>query len=357
MIKAKSILFFLFFLLASTMTSRDSLVVGLVSAPPFIEIQENGEIQGINIWLWEQIAEDNDLPFEYKIIPFAQMFGALADSSIDICINPLTLTAERSQIIDFTVPNYVAHTTVVVKSSSKWQELRAFLRSFFSFRFFSVVGLLFFTLLVVGFMVWLLERAVNPDQFEPGWRGLLSGIWWSAVTMTTVGYGDKAPQSLGGRILGVVWMFTAIIIISGFTGSIASSLTVNSTAGRSSSLYNFKDHAVATIRGSSTEDFLKTRFFSQRITYTSLDACFAALAKDEVEAIIYDEPILRRWITRNQAKSQYDILPLRFDPQFYAFGLRKTDHTLTDSISQSILKTKESADWEVVLSEYGMSKE
>jgi len=44
--------------------------------------------------------------------------------------------------------------------------------------------------------------------------------------MTTVGYGDKAPVTLAGRVVGLLWMPASIILISGFTAAIASALTV-----------------------------------------------------------------------------------------------------------------------------------
>ena len=49
--------------------------------------------------------------------------------------------------------------------------------------------------------------------------------------MTAVGYDDKSPRTHGGKIVSLIWMFTAIIIVSGFTASIAASLTVDNLEG------------------------------------------------------------------------------------------------------------------------------
>lgn len=46
-------------------------------------------------------------------------------------------------------------------------------------------------------------------------------LWWSFVTTTTVGYGDIAPQSLGGRIIAVFLMLIGIGFLSMLTGTIA----------------------------------------------------------------------------------------------------------------------------------------
>jgi len=49
-----------------------------------------------------------------------------------------------------------------------------------------------------------------------------NSIWWSLVTLATVGYGDIAPVTLGGRAIGVVMMFFGIGVLGLFTASVAS---------------------------------------------------------------------------------------------------------------------------------------
>ena len=47
------------------------------------------------------------------------------------------------------------------------------------------------------------------------------GVWWSITTMTTVGYGDLAPKTTLGRLIGIVVMLVGIGFIALVTGAIA----------------------------------------------------------------------------------------------------------------------------------------
>ena len=57
-----------------------------------------------------------------------------------------------------------------------------------------------------------------------------SGLWWAAQTVTTVGYGDNVPVSLGGRLLAVAVMLLGIGFLTVITAAITSTFIVRSRA-------------------------------------------------------------------------------------------------------------------------------
>ena len=80
--------------------------------------------------------------------------------------------------------------------------------------------------IVAGFVCWSLETWSNevefPREFLRGWR---EGLWWAFISMTTVGYGDKNPKTLIGRIFAMVWIVTGITI-SGILTAMLTSATM-----------------------------------------------------------------------------------------------------------------------------------
>ena len=87
--------------------------------------------------------------------------------------------------------------------------LLAFLRRENLFRLLGVIA----ALVLVG--------AAGLTYFEED-RPFHDALWWAIVTLTTVGFGDISPETLGGRFIGVVLMFFGIGVLGTFTATIAS---------------------------------------------------------------------------------------------------------------------------------------
>jgi len=151
-------------------------------------------------------------------------------------------------------------------------------------------------------------------------------------------------------------MFGGLLFISGLTASIASSLTVDQLTSNPDGFNEFKERKVGTVLNSGTRTFLAEHFFRDVKTYSGAIEGLGALKKGEVEAFIYDEPILKYRIQNDSSLSSLELLPLKFDVQFYAFGLPKTHITLEQQISQRILEIKDTNEWEVVLNEFGLAE-
>ncbi|XP_028394048.1 uncharacterized protein LOC114518284 [Dendronephthya gigantea] len=81
---------------------------------------------------------------------------------------------------------------------------------------------------IVGILVWICDHYVNPKDFpSPFYVGMMEGFWWSVVTMTSVGYGDKTPKGPIGRILAVLWILISSVILSLFTANASSILAIS----------------------------------------------------------------------------------------------------------------------------------
>mmetsp|Transcript_9601 Transcript_9601/g.22122 ORF Transcript_9601/g.22122 Transcript_9601/m.22122 type:complete len:1023 (+) Transcript_9601:107-3175(+) len=98
---------------------------------------------------------------------------------------------------------------------------------------------LFFTVLFVGHIIWILEHRGNKEVFRPFYgEGVMDGLWWSIVTQTTVGYGDKAPGTGPGKVFAIFWMLFGLIMFGVFSGQVTVFLedetAVNNIAGPNS---------------------------------------------------------------------------------------------------------------------------
>ena len=77
-------------------------------------------------------------------------------------------------------------------------------------------------LMVVTFCILMVGTAGMILFEKKNIEGIGDAIWWSFVTITTVGYGDLYPKTTGGRIVGVVVMIFGIGFLGMFTATIAS---------------------------------------------------------------------------------------------------------------------------------------
>ncbi|MGK9170921.1 ion transporter [Inquilinus limosus] len=76
-------------------------------------------------------------------------------------------------------------------------------------------------LYVCALVIYQFEHDAQPEAFT----SVLDAMWWAAVTLTTVGYGDIYPVTPVGRLFTVLMLFVALGIIAIPTGLVASALS------------------------------------------------------------------------------------------------------------------------------------
>lgn len=335
---------------AATVPTR-TLVIGIKIAPPFVVADKaNGEdYSGLGIDLWTEAAQENGWEYQYREYDLDDLLEAVATGEVDVGIGAITATAGREQTMDFAHPVYSSGLGIAVRSeaSAGWF---AVARALVSPAFLKIICVLVLLLGIIGLLVWLFEHRKNPDEFG-GTRaeGLFSGFWWAMVTMTTVGYGDISPRTVGGRLLGMVWMLAALIIVSFFSASITSALTVGQLSNRVRNADDLASMKVATLPHSTSDAWLRGR----NVTFNhakDLDQALEQLASGEVDAVVYDTPLLR-WTINQRHRGQLQVLPITLERQDYAFAL-PTASPLREPLDTSVLRHINSPDWPERLKQY-----
>lgn len=80
-------------------------------------------------------------------------------------------------------------------------------------------GFVMACILVSAVMFFFAEYGVNKNV-----TSMSDTLWWSIVTITTVGFGDITPITLGGRVIGAALMIAGMFVIAVFAGVISTTL-------------------------------------------------------------------------------------------------------------------------------------
>ncbi|MGO1501225.1 MAG: transporter substrate-binding domain-containing protein [Marinobacter sp.] len=325
------------------------LKVGITTVPPFVMETDDGRWEGISIDLWEDIATGMEREFEWVPMSFSELLEAVESGEIDVAVGALTMTADRETRFDFSHPFYQTGLSIAVPQVPD-QGLLSSLKAFISWQFLSAVLALGAMLLAVGFLLWLVERRRNPEQFGgSAAQGIGSSFWWAAVTMTTVGYGDKAPVSLAGRLIGLVWMFAGLIMVASFTAAITTSLTVSNLRTGIQGTNDLPGKVVATITDTASQRYLEEEHIRYQ-TYPDLTSAMESVISGETDAIVYDRALMQ-YRNLQLGQEKLTILPGVFEKQLYALAL-PDGSPLRAQISQEVLRVTEGDSWAGIRAAY-----
>ena len=199
--------------------------MGIAGSEPFL-FEEEGK--GIAVEIWDEIADKKS--WNYKYVSFENVEDALHrlnSGDLDVVVGPISITSNRLENMRFSQPFYNSSISIISLEKDKglWQKIKPL----FSSKLLMAIGVFLLILSIVGTLLWLAERKESPEQFPKGpLQGIGTGMWLAIVTMTTTGYGDKAPITLLGRIITGTWMVISIIFATSMVAGLASILTLSS---------------------------------------------------------------------------------------------------------------------------------
>lgn len=266
------------------------LRVGVAGAAPFVVDVASGD--GISLEIWQKLAAR--LGWRYTLVPFTDVPHAvqsMTDGNVDVVVGPVSITAERADEVRFTQPYFQSSLSILSRSEAPtwWERLRPF----FSRHFFIALGVFMLILGVVGALIWLAEREENPEQFPAApASGIANGMWCAIVTMSTTGYGDRAPITLWGRIVTSVWIIISLLGATTMIAGIASTLTLSGmNATTISTAAGLAGRSVGVVAGSPAELFIGP-YGARKVSIESPAEGYELLKAGRVDAVVYDRPQL-----------------------------------------------------------------
>ena len=295
------------------------LIIGTKVAAPFAMKEEDGAWRGLSIELWRHVANQMHLRYRFEETSLSGLTNGVADGSLDAAVAALTVTGPRHRLVDFTQPFYSTGLGIAVTrdTSITWWPI---ISNVFSPRFLLAVAALFAMSVVVGLVLWVIERRHN-EHFGAHRQGLGSSVWWSAVAMTQSGSaaGEKVPVTLPGRLIAVVWMVASVIVIASFTAALTSQLTLKQLHGAVHGEADLRYVRAGAIAGTETTEYLSHQHIAYQ-AFADAEMGLSALKKGRIDALVYDRPLLL-WLVRERYADSLQVLDATFDPQDYAIAL------------------------------------
>jgi ABC-type amino acid transport substrate-binding protein len=318
------------------------VMVGFGQVPPFAMKTKDGRWEGLGIELWQRIAQKLGVEFELREYSPDQLVEAVKRGEVDV-IPALAATEQHEILMDLSLPYLTSGTAIAVAAEPTEHSWLHFAGRLVSLNLLPVIGFLILLSLIAGTVVWLLEARGNPDMFGGGTvRGIGHGIWWAMVTLTTVGYGDKAPRTLGGRVVALIWMFASVILIASFTAAITTSFTVGELQGKVRGLSDLPNVRVGSLSQSQALNFLTKRGIAV-LPFENAKDGLQAIVDKKIDAFVFNEAVLRH-LVRTAFPGRVQVLASTFDHYYVSMAV-PAGSSLREPLNRALLEITAKDDW------------
>jgi len=228
--------------------------------PPF-SFQDHGKLTGFDVEMWRliknKLASDSVLKIDESMFDFgtwSEVYSQVRAGNADFGVCCTFVTGERETEVNFPHP-YLETGLRIATTSSAEQELSTAqvfqrFRDIFTYFTFFIGYVILVLVFIVAHALWLLERTkAHGGSFSSHYlRGIFQCLWFSVVTVTTVGYGDFVPKKFMSRFVTLLWMIIGLILYGVFLGSITSNLTVSNFSTNVIDLNSFRGRRIAVVQ-------------------------------------------------------------------------------------------------------------
>ncbi|MCJ8733717.1 hypothetical protein PDJAM_G00226730 [Pangasius djambal] len=264
-----------------------TVIVTTILEAPYVMLKKNADLfvdneryEGYCVDLAAEIAKHCGFKYRLKIVGDGKygardaetkiwngMVGELVYGKADIAVAPLTITLVREEVIDFSKPFMSLGISIMIK---KPQKSKPGVFSFLDPLAYEIWMCIVFAYIGVSVVLFLVSRFSpyewHTEEYEDGQIqtsestnefGIFNSLWFSLGAFMRQGC-DISPRSLSGRIVGGVWWFFTLIIISSYTANLAAFLTVErmvSPIESAEDLAKQTEIAYGTLDSGSTKEF------------------------------------------------------------------------------------------------------
>lgn len=303
------------------------VTIAVHDTAPFVMTQ--GSVKsGFTIDILDRVSKRTGWTISYlEFGTVADQLEAVTSGRADAAAGGLSITSERSPDFDFSQPTLNAGLQIMVPAGLD-KPSQPDLVDFLSLLF-SKATLVWLAIAVVGAILPVAlirqvqrRRADSPSAQSPPARS------WPV------------------RILAVVWASVGIAFVAYFTATLAANLTVAKFDARISSPADLFGKRVCTVAGTTSAVYLAELGVNFEAV-PKIDDCYAGLQNDSVDAVVYDSPVLRYYLSQDGAGSVAIAGPI-FEREDYGIAFRNGS-PLRKQFDEALLRMQEDGDYDLII--------
>jgi ABC-type amino acid transport substrate-binding protein len=332
-------------LMTSMSFGTDTLKVAVHEISPLV-MKAGDEYSGFDIETIEAVAKLMEAEVQYVHAEhFTDLFKLLDNGNADVAMGGVTITYDREVKYDFPHPYKKSGMGILIRDEGE-SDIMGALAIVFNGSFKKIWVAFLLMVILAAHIVWFTERG-SPAFHDKYSIGIWEGLWYSVVTVTTVGYGDKVPQKALSKLVAVFVMLIGIGVAGIAMSQLSAVMNVQMVKYSVNTPTDLKGKNVAVVTGTTSETAV-IKYNGNMHKAKTIDEAVLMLEAKRVDAVVFDAPTLQYYAINNPALTTVGGI---FDIQDYGI-LLANNSKYKERISLNVLKLKSTGQYNTMLAKW-----